>query len=103
MGRLTGFQRPRSECADANGDVWIADFAGYQMVEYAHGGHATHRGAEHSERASRVLDRSNDRPPELRCSILNDALRLPPSSFVEVKRVRIQTNKTQASIQQYRR
>jgi hypothetical protein len=38
VDRLTGFQRPRSECADASGDVWIADSGGYQMVEYAHGG-----------------------------------------------------------------
>jgi hypothetical protein len=38
LARLTNFQRPRGECADANGDVWIADAGTYQVVEYAHGG-----------------------------------------------------------------
>jgi hypothetical protein len=38
VGQLTGFGRPRSECADQRGDVWIADAQALQITEYAHGG-----------------------------------------------------------------
>lgn len=38
VGRLTGFQRPYGQCADAAGDIWIADFDASSIVEYAHGG-----------------------------------------------------------------
>lgn len=37
VGTLTGFGKPRSECADAAGDVWIADIEGRDVVEYQHG------------------------------------------------------------------
>jgi hypothetical protein len=40
VGTLTGFGKPRSECADAAGNVWIADIEGFDVVEYAHGGTA---------------------------------------------------------------
>jgi hypothetical protein len=38
VGTLSGFGEPRSECADAAGDVFIADVVAYDVVEYAHGG-----------------------------------------------------------------
>jgi hypothetical protein len=38
VGKLTGFGEPRSECADAAGDVFIADVAADDVVEYGHGG-----------------------------------------------------------------
>jgi hypothetical protein len=38
VGKLTGFGEPRSECADAAGDVFIADVAADDVVEYEHGG-----------------------------------------------------------------
>lgn len=38
VGTLTGFGEPRSECADAAGDVFIADVVAYDVVEYEHGG-----------------------------------------------------------------
>lgn len=38
VGELTGFDRTAGECVDANGDVYIADFAGGDVVEYARGG-----------------------------------------------------------------
>jgi len=34
---LTAFGVPRAECADAQGNVWIADTQGYDVVEYPHG------------------------------------------------------------------
>lgn len=37
-GKLHGFRDPQGECADASGDVWIADTQSQRMVEYAHGG-----------------------------------------------------------------
>lgn len=37
VGKLTGFGAPRSECADQQGDVWIADVQGYDVVEFPHG------------------------------------------------------------------
>jgi hypothetical protein len=38
VGKLTGFSDPYGECVDAKGDVWIANFSGSSVVEYAHGG-----------------------------------------------------------------
>lgn len=38
VGTLSAFGAPRGECADRNGNVWIADAQGYDVVEYAHGG-----------------------------------------------------------------
>jgi hypothetical protein len=38
VGTLTGFGEPRSECADAAGDVFIGDVAADDVVEYEHGG-----------------------------------------------------------------
>jgi len=37
VGKLSGFGAPRSECLDREGDVWIADVAGYDVIEYPHG------------------------------------------------------------------
>jgi hypothetical protein len=37
VGKLTGFGAPRSECADAQGDIWVADVQGYDVVEFPHG------------------------------------------------------------------
>jgi hypothetical protein len=39
-GRLTGFQTPYGQCVDSKGHVWIAEFGGHDVVEYAHGGKA---------------------------------------------------------------
>jgi len=38
VGRLTGFQFPYGQCLDVTGNVYIADFAARDIVEYAHGG-----------------------------------------------------------------
>ena len=38
VGKLKSFGRPRGECADAQGNVWIADLDADQVVEFAHGG-----------------------------------------------------------------
>jgi hypothetical protein len=38
VATLTGFGKPRSECSDSAGNVWIADISGYDVLEYAHGG-----------------------------------------------------------------
>lgn len=38
LGRLHGFFQPSGQCVDGNGDIWIADYAGESIVEYAHGG-----------------------------------------------------------------
>jgi hypothetical protein len=38
LGKLTGFGEPQGECTDTKGDVWIANTAKSQLVEYAHGG-----------------------------------------------------------------
>jgi hypothetical protein len=38
IGKLTGFSQPYGQCADADADVWIANFGGSDIVEYAHGG-----------------------------------------------------------------
>jgi hypothetical protein len=40
VGQLTGFQFPYGECLDAASNVYVADFAANQIVEYAHGGTA---------------------------------------------------------------
>jgi hypothetical protein len=37
-GKLHGFKGPQGECADASGNVWIADTQASRVVEYAHGG-----------------------------------------------------------------
>ena len=38
VGKLTGLGKPRSECADSAGDVWIADVEALQMDEFKPGG-----------------------------------------------------------------
>jgi hypothetical protein len=38
VGTLTGFNEPWGMCVDAKGDVWITEFAGMSVIEYAHGG-----------------------------------------------------------------
>jgi DNA-binding beta-propeller fold protein YncE len=38
VGTLTGFHGPAGECVDEHGDVFITDFSGRDIVEYAHGG-----------------------------------------------------------------
>lgn len=40
VATLTGFGKPRSECSDSAGNVWIADISGYDVLEYARGGTA---------------------------------------------------------------
>ncbi len=37
VGSLTGFGKPRSECSDAAGNVWIADVGGLDVIEFPHG------------------------------------------------------------------
>lgn len=37
VGTLMAFGKPRSECADTAGHVWIADVQAFQVVEYDHG------------------------------------------------------------------
>jgi hypothetical protein len=37
VGQLTGFTDPYGQCVDASGDVWITDFQGHAVDEYAHG------------------------------------------------------------------
>ncbi len=38
VGNLTGFNEPRGLCVDKRGDVFVTDFDGARVVEYAHGG-----------------------------------------------------------------
>jgi hypothetical protein len=38
VGTLTGFDGVDGQCVDAKGDVYIASYYGYEIVEYAHGG-----------------------------------------------------------------
>ncbi|MGC9993550.1 MAG: SMP-30/gluconolactonase/LRE family protein [Candidatus Cybelea sp.] len=38
VGKLTGFDYPDGQCVDASGDVYITNFEGGNVVEYAHGG-----------------------------------------------------------------
>lgn len=38
VGELTGFYAPQGLCSDAKGDVFVANFAAYDVIEYAHGG-----------------------------------------------------------------
>jgi hypothetical protein len=38
VGKLTGFHAPYGQCEDAKGDIWIANYNGKTVVEYAHGG-----------------------------------------------------------------
>ncbi len=37
VGNLTGLGKPRAECADSQGNVWIADVETASIVEFAHG------------------------------------------------------------------
>ena len=37
LGKLTGFKLPVGSCEDTQGDVWIANFDGKNVDEYAHG------------------------------------------------------------------
>lgn len=37
-GTLTGFGYPSGMCTDKKGNIWVADFLGHEMLEYAHGG-----------------------------------------------------------------
>lgn len=38
VGKLIPFNSPAGMCPDGNGDVWITNFDGGSIVEYAHGG-----------------------------------------------------------------
>jgi len=38
VGTLTGFSEPHGLCSDPNGDVFVADTNGLEILEYAHGG-----------------------------------------------------------------
>ena len=38
VGTLTGFKYPVSPCTDRKGNVWIPNYYGANIVEYAHGG-----------------------------------------------------------------
>ena len=38
VGTLTGFDEPYGQCVDSKGDVFVANFNGASLVEYAHGG-----------------------------------------------------------------
>ena len=38
VGTLTGFQEVAGVCADAAGNVWVANSADFDLIEYAHGG-----------------------------------------------------------------
>jgi hypothetical protein len=38
VGNLSGFNEPRGLCVDKEGDVYVTDFGGAKVVEYAHGG-----------------------------------------------------------------
>jgi hypothetical protein len=40
MGTLTGFDNPQGLCVDAAGDVFVANYGGDDVIEYAHGGTA---------------------------------------------------------------
>jgi hypothetical protein len=38
VGQLTGFKTPYGQCVDNERNVWIAEYSGRDLVEYAHGG-----------------------------------------------------------------
>lgn len=38
VGTLTGFQHPEGDCVDKSGDVFVANYAAKNILEYAHGG-----------------------------------------------------------------
>jgi hypothetical protein len=38
VGQLTGFDQPSGECVDKKGDIWITNWEGGAVYEYAHGG-----------------------------------------------------------------
>ena len=37
VGQLTGIEQPEGLCVDSAGDVWVADYGGQKMEEFAHG------------------------------------------------------------------
>lgn len=37
VGTLTGFKSPSGQCVDKEGDVWVTEYAGDQVFEFAHG------------------------------------------------------------------
>jgi hypothetical protein len=41
VGQLQGFAIPRGQCVDKKGDVWITDFDGGSVIEFAHGGNTS--------------------------------------------------------------
>ena len=43
VGELTGFDQPSGECVDGKGDIWITDYMGGTVAEYAHGGSTARR------------------------------------------------------------
>jgi hypothetical protein len=38
-GKLSGFEQPEGLCVDKAGDIWVVDYGGDKLVEYAHGSH----------------------------------------------------------------
>jgi hypothetical protein len=38
VGILSGFTTPAGQCVDRHGNIWITEFSGIQVFEYAHGG-----------------------------------------------------------------
>jgi hypothetical protein len=38
LGKLTGFDRPRGECVDGDGNVYVTNEGASNVLEYAHGG-----------------------------------------------------------------
>jgi hypothetical protein len=38
LGSITGFFHPEGLCSDKNGNVWVSDYNGQSLYEYAHGG-----------------------------------------------------------------
>lgn len=37
IGVIRGFNQPSGECVDKQGDVWVTEYEGYQVFEFAHG------------------------------------------------------------------
>ncbi|MFY9859746.1 MAG: hypothetical protein WBD57_13345 [Candidatus Cybelea sp.] len=37
VGALRGFDEPTGQCVDRDGDVWIVEYFGYKVTEFAHG------------------------------------------------------------------
>ncbi len=38
-GQLSGFTQPEGLCVNKAGDIWVVDYGGDRLVEYAHGSH----------------------------------------------------------------